>query len=225
MAVITISRQIGSGAEEIAARLCDLLNYRYFDKRLMIEAAAEVGLDTEHVIDYSEERYEVKTFLSRLLRPGPRPIKRVAIRQRDASGNITLTEETFDEARYVSLIQSAIHAAYASDDIVIVGRGGQAVLQDKSNVLHVRIIAPMGSRIARIQRQDNLSIDQAQQVITRQDRATAEYLGRFFGVRWDDPTLYHLIINTGKTGTEAAVQLILDAVMQLRIMPAPNHPA
>jgi hypothetical protein len=32
MAVITISRQYGSGGREIAARVCDLLGYRYLDK-------------------------------------------------------------------------------------------------------------------------------------------------------------------------------------------------
>ncbi|MBN2304833.1 MAG: cytidylate kinase-like family protein [Anaerolineae bacterium] len=219
MAVITISRQIGAGGEQIAKSICDLLRYRYFDKQIMINTAAELGLAKDHVIDYSEEQYEVKTFVSRLLRPGPRPIKTFAVRAQDSKGNVTLTEETIDEEQYVTLIQSAIRSAYDLDDIVIVGRGGQAVLQDKPNVLHVRIIAPTGSRIERIQQQYALSIEQAQQRINRQDRATAEYLGRFFGVRCDDPTLYHLLINTGKTGIDAAVQLILDATVQLRAMP------
>ncbi len=30
MAVITISRQVGSGGDEIAARVCERLGYRYF---------------------------------------------------------------------------------------------------------------------------------------------------------------------------------------------------
>lgn len=33
MAAITFSRQFGSRGDEIAARVCDLLGYRYFDKR------------------------------------------------------------------------------------------------------------------------------------------------------------------------------------------------
>jgi cytidylate kinase len=70
-------------------------------------------------------------------------------------------------------------------------------------------------RLVRLQR-SGLSADDAQQRIARQDRATAEYLDRFFGVRWDDSTLYHLVINTGKFKVEGAVQLIVDAVVQLR---------
>ncbi|MCZ7541037.1 MAG: cytidylate kinase-like family protein [Anaerolineae bacterium] len=87
---------------------------------------------------------------------------------------------------------------------MIVGRGGQAILQDIPNVLHVRVTAPEGARIARLQKIEGLGVEAAQQKIARQDRATAEYLGRFFGIRWDDPALYHLVINTGKVGIEGA---------------------
>jgi cytidylate kinase len=216
MPVITISREIGSGGDEIARRVCDLLRYLYFDKQMIIEAAAEVGMSKDHVVDYSEDRYEVLNFLSRLFRVGPRPITRVPVPQQDASGNVTLTEATLNEAHYVELVKSSILAAYEAGDMVIVGRGGQAVLQDKLDVLHVRVIAPIGTRIARLQKLEGLSVEAAQQRIDRQDRATAEYLGRFFGIRWDDSSLYHLVVNTGKLGIEGAVQLIVDGVVQLR---------
>jgi cytidylate kinase len=211
MAVITISRQVGSGGEEIARQVCDALQYRYFDKELLIEAASEAGLSKDHVVDYSEDRYEVRNALARLFRSGPRPI--TTIRPADPSG--PLTGETINEEQYVELVKSSILAAYQTGDIVIVGRGGQAILQDKPNVLHVRIVAPASVRLVRLQR-SGLSADDAQQRIARQDRATAEYLDRFFGVRWDDSTLYHLVINTGKFKVEGAVQLIVDAVVQLR---------
>jgi len=216
MAVITISREVGSGGDEVARRICDVLRYRYFDKQMIIEAAAEVGMAKDHVIDYSEDRYEVLTFLSRLFRVGPRPITRVPVHQQDASGNVTLSEATVNEAQYVELVKNSILTAYGVGDMIIVGRGGQAVLQDRLDVLHVRVIAPVGTRIARLQKLEGLSVEAAQQRIDRQDRATAEYLGRFFGIRWDDSALYHLVVNTGKLGIEGAVQLIVDGVVQLR---------
>jgi cytidylate kinase len=216
MAVITVSKQLGAAGTEIAERVCEWLKLQYFDKRAIIEVAEEVGLSADGVVDFSEERYEVKTFLARLLRTGPRPVKTVSVRRRDASGRVTLSEETIDEVQYVSLIQSAIRAAYAKGDMVIVGRGGQAVLQDKPGVVHVRVIAPIGTRIGRLQEQYQISVEEAQQRILRQDRATGEYLGRFFGIQCDDPALYHLIVNTGKLDVEAAAQLIIDAVVQLR---------
>jgi cytidylate kinase len=216
MAVITLSRQIGSGGEDIARRVCDALKYRYFDKQLLITTAADVGLAHDQVVDYSEDRYEVRNLLSRLFRSGPRPVTTVSRRAHDSKGNLTLSDETIDEGQYVELVKSAILAAHDAGDIVIVGRGGQAVLQDKPDVLHIRVIAPMGSRIARLQAEQSLTVDQAQQMITQRDRATAEYLGRFFGIRWDESELYHLVINTGKLDLDGAMQLIVDAVVQLR---------
>jgi cytidylate kinase len=221
MAVITISRQMGSGGEQIARRVCELLHYRYFDKQLIIEAAAETGLSREQVVDYSEDRYEVRNLIARLFRPGPRQVQRVEMRQQDTAGRVRLTAESVDEAQYVELIKAAIRAAADQGDIVIVGRGGQAILQDTPNVLHVRVIAPDGARIARLQQLEGLSVEAAQQRIARQDRATAEYLGRFFGIRWDDPSLYHLVVNTGKVGVEGAAQIIVDTVVPLRSFPTP----
>jgi cytidylate kinase len=216
MAVITLSREIGSGGEEIARRVCDVLKYRYFDKQLMLEAAAGLGLPRDHVVDYSEDRYQVQNFFARLFRSGPRPVKTFPVELMDAAGNVTLTDATVNEERYVDLIKNAIWAAHTAGDVVIIGRGGQAVLQDRADVLHVRVVAPLAVRVERLQRVEKTSLDEAQQKISRQDRATAEYLARFFGIRWDDSTLYHLVVNTGKLGIEGAVQLIVDAVVQLR---------
>lgn len=216
MAVITISRQLGSGGNEIATLVADQLNYRYFDKRLLIEAAAETGLAKEHVVDFSEEHYEVRSFLSRLFRSGPRPVKTVSVRQRGTAGTPTLSEETIDEVQYVELIKRSIRVAYEAGDIVIVGRGGQAVLQDEPNVLHIRVVAPLGVRIARLQEQAELTVEDAQRKLSHQDRATAEYLGRFFGVRWEDATLYGLTINTNRLSIETAAQVVVDAVVSMR---------
>jgi cytidylate kinase len=55
MAVITISRQYGSPGNEIAVRVCEILGYHYFDKRLMAQVASEVGLSEQEIVDFSEE--------------------------------------------------------------------------------------------------------------------------------------------------------------------------
>ncbi len=216
MAVITISREIGSGGDKIAHQVCEMLRYRYFDKQILIDTAAEVGLDQDHVVDYSEDTYETRNIIARLFRSGPRPIKTISVKGQDHTGQETLTEETIDEAQYVELVKNSLRAAYNAGDIVIVGRGGQAALQDKDNVLHIRIVAPTGQRIARLVAEKGLTVEAAQQLISQRDRATAEYLGRFFGVHWDDSTLYHLVINTGKLTVDGATQIIVDAVVQLR---------
>ena len=216
MAVITISRQYGSGGREIAARVCELLGYRYLDKLLMTQVAAEVGLSGQELADFSEEYPKVRNFLERLLRPGPHGVVRVSVRSRDLAGAETLSVKQLDESRCASLVRSAIQTAYKQGDVVIVGRGGQAILQEVPDVLHVRIEAPMGTRILRIQTREGIDAEGARRLAMQQDQAAAQYLQRLFGIRWDNPTLYHILINTGKWELEVAAQIIFNALSQLQ---------
>jgi len=55
----------------------------------------------------------------------------------------------------------------------------------------------------------------AQDLIGANDLASADYLRRFYHVDWSDPSLYHLIVNTGKLNVEQATQLIVAAVREL----------
>ena len=43
MAVITISRQLGSGAEQIGRRVCEMLGCAYFDRDLTRQGAGGRG--------------------------------------------------------------------------------------------------------------------------------------------------------------------------------------
>jgi cytidylate kinase len=216
MSIITLSRQFGSGGSEVAHRVCELLGYQYLDKLLMTQVAAEAGLSGQELAEYSEEHSKISTFLSRLFMPGPHDFVRVSVRARGSSGTETLTVKHLDEARSANLVRQAIMAAYEHGDVVIVGRGGQATLQKMEGVLHVRIEAPMQNRILRIQKQEGLTSEEARRLITQEDEASAQYLKRLFGIRWDDSTLYHLVINTGKWDLEKAAQLIVDAVGYLK---------
>jgi cytidylate kinase len=219
MAVITLSRQIGSWGDEIAARVCELLGYRYFDKELMIETAAEVGLGEHEVVDFSEDRYDVQDFISKLFRSGPRTVKHIIVREEMHGLLDPLTAKALNEVQCASLVRYAVLMAYETGNIVIVGRGGQAILRNKPGALHVRVVAPMEVRIQRLREQGATGVGDIKHYIAQQDRAGAEYLDRFFGIKWDDPANYHLLINTGMIGVEAAAQVLAAAVKQLKVEP------
>ena len=217
MAVITISRQSGSGGDEIARRVCDLLGYHYFDKQLMTQVAADVGLSWQEMIDFSEEHYKVKSFLDLLLSSSY--VGQVRTWTQDATGKETLSLQELNEAQCIDLIRSTVRAAYLRGNILIVGRGGQAILTKRSNVLHVRLEAPLRTRIHRIQAREGMSYQAAKSWVVERDEAAAQYLLRFFKIRWDDPLLYHLVINTGQWELEAAAQVIVHAVSRLPTKP------
>jgi cytidylate kinase len=219
MATITISREYGSGSDQVVAYACRALWYRYFDKMMMTRAAVEAGLQANEVVDFSEDNYKVQGFLERLLSwRGPRVVARVGTWTEDAVGARVREVETLDEAQSVTMVKAAILAAYKQDNIVIVGRGGQVILRNKPDVLHVRLIADLKARVQRLQERHNLHPTKAEALALEHDRASAEYITRFHHVYWDDPLLYNLVINTTRLGIEGAAQLIISAVNQLPIV-------
>lgn len=214
MAVITISRQYGSGGNEIAVRVSQQLGYRYFDKEMLAQAASEEGILHGEKVDFSEDNYKMRGFLDRLFN-WPRMVAQVGTRIEDKTGAISEEIRILNEVESVNLIRSAIEAAYEHGDVVIVGRGGQAILHDKPGTFHVRIQAPLPARVERLHERENYSLGGAQDAAVKRDRAAADYLKRFHDIDWSDPLLYDLVVNTGKLDSEAAIHLITEAVQRL----------
>lgn len=223
MAVITLSRQFGSGGDEIARMVCKDLGYRMFDRSLIFSAAKETGLSSSDILDFSEDNHRVQTFLERLFRRSG-PVVTSRYWTEDISG-VRIQEETFlTEEEILGLVQKAVISAYRNGGILIVGRGGQVILKDLPAAVHVRIEAPLEDRIQRVKlwlkEEKGLPFDTietrrtAQDMIVERDTASADYLRRYYGVRWDDPLLYHLVINTGKITLENAAQCIVGLVKQ-----------
>jgi CMP/dCMP kinase len=221
MTVITISRQYGSGGDEIAVLLGQALQYQDFDKRLILQAAAESGLSDQEIMDFSEESHQARGFFERLF--SPRQVPQVGrVWREDASGARVMEEVPMSEEVLLSLMQRAIRGAVRAGQMIIVGRGGQAVLRDEPGVLHVRVEAPMEDRIQRLKetlRSDlgmtNTDIElrrMAQDRIVERDAASADYLKRFYRIDWADPLLYHVVLNTGRLTVEQAAHLIVALV-------------
>ena len=91
---------------------------------------------------------------------------------------------------------------------MIVGRGAQAYLAQRRDVLHVRIVAPLELRIAYVMSREGLDPAAAQARILRKDQERARYLETFYHRRPSDPHLYDLMLNTGILDLESAVDVI-----------------
>jgi len=213
MAVITISRQYGSGGDDVAARVCERLGYTFFDKRVIARMASDLGLSESNVIDFSEEQYQARSLFDRFR--GPRVVAQTRSWREDVSGRRVPTVENLDEVQAVRMVRSAVQRAHEEGNIVILGRGGQAILKDEPGVLHVRIEAPEEARVQRLQEEEGLSPEEARKLIGERDKAAADYVRNFYDIDWSDAMHYHLVINTGKWDTEAAAHLIVSAVNYL----------
>lgn len=215
MVAITISRQYGSGGRKIATEVAKQLNFKFFDKSLMVKIAGEIGISERELVDFSEEQYRSKGFFERLFL-GSGVVANVSTTTRDSTGIEQHLVRKMDEDSAIDLVRASVLAAYERGDVMIVGRGGQHILQDKADVFHVRVIADEKTRLDRLTQFEGVKFSEAYDVMTERDKANEEYHKRFYGAPLDDPTLYHLIINTSKWGVEESAGVVLAAFKEFQ---------
>jgi len=206
--VITISRQVGSGGDEIALDVSKILGYAYFDKSLMVSVAKSLGVCEENIADLSEDTYKVSSLVDRIL-----VRKKLVAASLDPKDNAQISK-TLDEDECLSVIQVVINNLASRRKTVIVGRGGQAILKNKVGVIHVRIIAPVEVRVERLMKSGGLSREDALKLVEENDKAAAEYLRRFYNIDWEDQANYDLVLNTGKMDLSTAARIIASVASQ-----------
>jgi cytidylate kinase len=191
MAVITLSREMGSRGDDIARLVAERLGLRLVDRELINRAAREA--------DAPE----------------------VALAEIDELGLLGVKPSVAALRIYQEKVAAVIHELAAGGDVLLVGRGGQVILAERPDVLHVRIIAQYALRLALVQADCRVSAEVAAARIDASDAARTGFLKRHFGVRGDEARLYDLVINTARLDVAAAVDLVCLAAAQL----ASTHPS
>jgi cytidylate kinase len=182
MAIITISREMGSGGIPIAHKVAEKLGYRLIDGETITEAAEAYGLSPEAVEQADEKP--------------PHFVD-------------TLDSKQFLDLHLIELI---ILEAALKGDVVIYGRGGQDLLKDISSVLRTRIIAPFEDRVERWSEREWLDPDRARYLVRKSDQQRAGFIKYYFDRDWEDCVHYDLVINTQRLSEDMAVQVICDSV-------------
>lgn len=182
MAIITISREMGSGGIPIAHQVAEELGYTLIDGESIKEVAGSYGLSLE-ALEQADEK--PPAFV-----PG-----------RDEQIAVDLHQ-----------IELIILERALKGNVIIYGRGGQDLLQEVANVLRVRIIAPFEERIERWAEREWLDPDLARVLVRKSDQQRAGFIKYYFDRDWEDPLHYDLVINTSRLSEETAVKLICDGV-------------
>jgi cytidylate kinase len=137
--VLTVAREYGSGGGRIARNIAQRLEWNLLDK-----ARSKQSRDPLKWIPNSPLRYDerVDSWVHR--------ISRRSLWHGAFEGVATVTDTDFFDAETMALrAQDLIREAHARGNCVIVGRGGQCALQNRPNVLHVSVYAPLSERITR----------------------------------------------------------------------------
>lgn len=182
MAVITISRQMGSLGSEVARAVAGQLGYRLLWRELINQAAIRCG-SPEMALVVIDELNLMKIHAGRQ-----------------------------DFERYLTAVSTVVHEAAEEGNVVIVGRASQVLLHGFTGALHVRVVAPFQLRVERVARYRGISMDAARELVATSDRNRKEYLERWHQVDWADPELYDLVLNTGRMEVDSCARIICYAL-------------
>jgi cytidylate kinase len=210
MRAITISREYGSGGGEIAMRLARRLGWRLVDHEVIAQVARELEVH-ETAVEAHDEYVEgrIAGILNRLRLRAPGGLTPSAVGSPVGTPLITATASPEGETRaYQEALRHVVQAAANTGHVVIVGRGGQVILADRRDVLHVRVVAPLAQRVAYVARREGLDEAAARTRVQTKDRARTRYMQTQYHCQHDDPHLYDLVVNTGVLDLDSAVDLI-----------------
>jgi|SRR5579871_112155 len=201
--IITIDREYGSGAAEIARKLADRLGWTLWDERLTNEIARLMDCDCRAVEEREEQRDALHYRLFKAFMRGSfeGTINAQRVRMVDAD---CIREAT----------ETVVRKAAREGHCVVVGRGSVYYLQNDPEALHIFVYAAFEQKVRRLQAMGK-SDSEAHALVEAVDRDRAAYIKQYFDVEWPFRDLYHLMINSA-IGEDAAVSTILESLAVLQ---------
>jgi hypothetical protein len=194
---ITIEREFGCGASEIASLVASRLGWSLWDERLTQEIA-RLTESTPEAVERREWRadpvvYRVfQDFLRGGFEGGLPPTNRLHL---------------LDARRIAAVSETAVKMALTNGPSVIVGRGSQFFLRNRKDVFHVFLYASRDHKIRRLISRGE-SQDKAIELIDTTDKARAAFVRQYLGLKWPEPHLYHAMFNTEMGESCTATMLV-----------------
>ena len=207
--LITISRERGSGGRSVGDRLAQDLGMECFGKEIVYDIAQSAGVAKESVEKYDQEHYNKWNLIVDSLRISSHFSP-------DYGFNFSLAniepEIFFTEDKYLKTTQEILTKLGSRPGVILLGRGSQMIFKDRKDALHIRLVAPLPVRIARITEMLKVSEKEAAKNVADLDRSRAGYLRNFYGTEVNDAQFYHLTINTGQFGYDQTCDVIKHAM-------------
>jgi len=192
MAVITISREPGTGGEEIAARLAGKLGFLLVDKHRLSELWREIDLDESKLFHIDEDI---------------------------PSDAHLLDDET--EA-FIRVVPDLLVQLAEEHDLVVIGRGSQGLFRDRPGTLHVRIVGSRKFRIQQLQSHEGLSAREARRRLRQLEDQRSRYIRFLYRLKWTDPYFYDLVLRMDHLSIEQALNVLVSAVKEMNLLQVPK---
>jgi len=168
---------------EIGKKIAEEMGYEFFDKERVLQELKKKGPRWEEVVEKLDS-------------------------------HVPSLWEKYDwhYMGYVALAQSHVLDCALPGKVVILGRGGNFLLEDIPYALRVRVVAPIEARLKRATQDQScndfvcVNTDTSRRLLEKADRESENFIRTEFGKDWNDPMAYDLILNMGRIGTEEAVE-------------------
>jgi cytidylate kinase len=187
MPLVAMTREMGSLGKDVAAQLSQRLGKRVIHHEMIGMLADKMRLRKSHVVRFLDGK--------------------AGIWERMTTNSTSLAIFTADET--LKLVEQG-------DVAVLRGWGAVHLLRSVPHVVRVRVCAPFETRVERMMRRLNTD-DRAfvESEIRLSEEAHAAITRRHFGLEWQEPEHYDLVLNTERVPIERCV----DEIAQLMAEP------
>ena len=197
--IITIEREYGCGGGEIAQLLAKQLGWKLWDQ-LLTEEIARLANCPKAVVEAREERNDPLYY--RLFK---------SFMRGSYEGSINAPKlNLVDSETVLRITQRVVQHAAETGNSVIVGRGSQHFLRNRTDTLRVFLYAAREEKVRRLLARGK-SPQEAEQLVDTVDRERADFIQKYFNVEWPDRAIYHAMMNTA-IGDDVVVHLILSSM-------------
>ena len=197
--IITIDREYGSGAADIAATLAARLGWKLWDELLTSEIARILGCDCPAVKEREERRDALHDRLFRAFMRG------------SFEGTLNAQRVKMVDADCIrEAAEKVVREAAGQGNCVIVGRGSAYYLHSNLDAFHVFVYAPFEEKV-HLLRGSGKSEEEARELAETVDQGRAAYIKQYFKVEWPFREIYDLMINSS-LGIDVVVETILNSI-------------
>ncbi|MGC9325046.1 MAG: AAA family ATPase [Desulfomonilia bacterium] len=194
---ITISRDYGCGAIELAKALAKDLGYEYLDKGIVVDLAKKMKTSEGDLKALEDGKsFGLFKFIEKFMTK--------------ATVKTVLSSDLgyVNDEGYRTGLRALMSDLADRGNVIILGRGGQCVLQDRPDVVHVRFIAPMEFKRRFLSEKAGIPLEEAETLIRKKDQERAQYHEKMFSKYSNDPTLYHITINLAVVDRTTAMDMV-----------------
>jgi len=203
--IITVEREYGCGAGQIARKLATQLGWKLWDQELTAEIARVANVEPS-AVSMCEER--VDSAFQQLVK---------VFWRGSYERRAELEHQPFSPDRMVEVGEQVMREIAEQGNCVIVGRGAPYFLREREDVFHVFLYACRGDKLRRLQELGK-SLHDAEDLVDTVDRERILFVKRYFGADWPTRALYHMMINTG-IGDENVISTMLHTMQTLQHQP------